>query len=404
MRISIINGICVTGDAISESVRGMQEAFEQLLKAECVVFTYACELAGMKHKIVSDVSDILFDPFFMESDLIVYHFGIYYGLFDAILVGNGKAKQVVYYHNITPKEFVALSAHRTIERSLRQRANIASADAVWAVSAFNKDDLVEYGVNADLITINPLYSRFTATDVAPVKSRDKIEVLYVGRFVSSKGVIELIKAFDRAKKATGLAMRLTMIGNVDFSDQAYLAQMRRTICDLALDDDVEFKGKVDDDTLAGCYARSHIFAIATYHEGFCVPIVEAMRAQCVPVAYGAGNVASLIGAHGVVVATGDWEGLGDALARTASFFDARDGAESTGQPVAWSNVEMSLAEYQAATAAYVETFSYARFAERTAQAALEVLSAPSSPPHLAPSSMPSRETSATAARGTAPPQ
>src|SRR5258705_310353 len=118
MRVSVVSGICVGNDAISESVRGSIAAIQSGFRADVRLFTYANEFSGIDTTIVRGVADILLDEFYLASDVILYHFGVYYELFNAILLGNGRGRQTVYYHNVTPKEFLPQSQHALVERSL----------------------------------------------------------------------------------------------------------------------------------------------------------------------------------------------------------------------------------------------------------------------------------------------
>src|SRR5258708_3259814 len=161
MRVSVVSSVCVRRDAISESVRGTIKALSDIPDAEICLFAYANDyMEEFDSRIISNVSDVLLDAYFNSSDVIVYHFGIYYDHFDAILLGNGRATQIVYYHNVTPPDLVPDEHRSLISRSLRQRANISSADRVLAVSQFNKMDLVALGIPDANIGVCPLYVKF----------------------------------------------------------------------------------------------------------------------------------------------------------------------------------------------------------------------------------------------------
>src|SRR5260370_35589720 len=157
MKVSFINSVCKRHDAISEAVRGTMQVVSARMNAECRLYAFDCDFSDIDFCKVSDVSDILFDRYFFESDLILYHFGIYYALFNALLIGNSRAKQIVWYHNITPKEYLPIEEHLLIEKSLTQIANMECADEIWADSQFNKEHLVRVGIAADRISVLPLY-------------------------------------------------------------------------------------------------------------------------------------------------------------------------------------------------------------------------------------------------------
>ena len=60
-------------------------------------------------------------------------------------------------------------------------------------------------------------------------------------------------------------------------------------------------GSVSDEALAAYYATSDVFVCASEHEGFCVPIVEAMGFGLPVVAFDAGAVPETAGTGALVV-------------------------------------------------------------------------------------------------------
>jgi hypothetical protein len=76
---------------------------------------------------------------------------------------------------------------------------------------------------------------------------------------------------------------------------------------------VSFAGELSDGALAAVYARAHALIIPSFHEGFCVPVVEALSAGCFVIATDAGNLPELVGKFGAIVPAGDIAALGAAL-------------------------------------------------------------------------------------------
>jgi glycosyltransferase involved in cell wall biosynthesis len=324
--------------------------------------------------VVGSAADILFDAYFNDSDFVIYHFGVYYELFNAILLGNGRATQIAYYHNVTPKQFMPASAHTTIEKSLRQRANIGAADEVWAVSEVNKADLVRFGIPDERIAIMPLYvkPRFARLSHSG-KARDRVRVLYVGRFVASKGVTDLVRAIGMARALTPTRFTVDLVGNLQFSDPLYVAEVKKLITQLELEDVVSFVGEVDDNEVAERLSAAHVFAIASFHEGFCVSLVEALQAGCVPIAYAAGNVPELIGPLGELVALGDWRALAAQLARYIEFFGrqrAQEGGRKAQLPLRGGEIDFET--YDRMTKAHLATYTFDAFGDRLSLALIRL--------------------------------
>lgn len=365
VKVAIVNGICVKADAISQIVDGTAQALTDRLNAECRVFTYACDFRSFETRIVNAPIEIVLDPFFQSADIVLFHFGIHYDLFNAVFLAPSNAKIIVRYHNITPKAFVRPSEHKLIEKSLEQRANVAVAHEVWADSEYNKQDLIRFGIEAEKIRVSPLYVKFS--DAATAPRRDKhhpVELLFVGRFVKSKGVLDLIQAISNIS-ADCPPLRLRLIGNVDFSDPDYVRLLQERIKELGLHGVVVFEGKVDDETLRQRYLDADVFVSASYHEGFCVPLVEAMHFGCVPVAYEAGNVGALLGNVGIRVPTGDITRLTAAISNVVASVGLRNsfGDEA---PISWGSRWDSWAQYRAELAEYADQFSFHAFSDRVA--------------------------------------
>jgi glycosyltransferase involved in cell wall biosynthesis len=78
-----------------------------------------------------------------------------------------------------------------------------------------------------------------------------------------------------------------------------------------------FTGPVPDDELAAFYRASSAYISLSEHEGFCVPLVEAMAADVPVLAYAAGAVAETLGGAGVLFSPKDLEYAAELLGAIA---------------------------------------------------------------------------------------
>jgi glycosyltransferase involved in cell wall biosynthesis len=106
-----------------------------------------------------------------------------------------------------------------------------------------------------------------------------------------------------------------VIGDWAGADAAYRSQVQQRIDALGLAAAFEFCGMVSDDERDRLLARSHILAAPSYHEGFCVPVIEALRAGLLPVVYFAHNLRYIADGLCMSSAPGDIDGFARALAR-----------------------------------------------------------------------------------------
>ena len=68
-----------------------------------------------------------------------------------------------------------------------------------------------------------------------------------------------------------------------------------------------FTGQVSDEELATYYRNAHAYLSLSEHEGFCVPVVEAMTMDVPVLAYAAGAVPETLGGAGVMFSPKDLE-------------------------------------------------------------------------------------------------
>ncbi|HEY0294156.1 MAG TPA: glycosyltransferase family 4 protein [Bordetella sp.] len=332
MNVSFVSGVCVEHDAISNSIR---EEIQWLTKAGYHVrlFTYRCDYKDLPYKQVGGLADVMYDPHYRHSDLIVWHFGVHYPLFNLLFIAPTRAKKVVVFHNITPKQFVPESAHADIDLSFSQMSNIAVADQVVCDSDVNKEVLSAAGIDIPSITL-PLAIRnnLQAPVAKPSFSDNVSRIAFVGRFVRSKGVIELLEAIRRVMADDAQAkIQLDLVGNLDFSDPVVLDALQSLMQRLRQDFHgrlaITLRGNAKESEKQAVLADADLFVLPTYHEGFCVPILEALASGCRVVAYDNSNVPFISGELADLVPTGD---IG-VLAKTM-----RDVLSQIGEP-AWTN-------------------------------------------------------------------
>jgi glycosyltransferase involved in cell wall biosynthesis len=145
-------------------------------------------------------------------------------------------------------------------------------------------------------------SRVSA-ELAAAKAGGGVDVLFVGRVVPSKGQHELVKALWAYRRLYDPAARLHLVGGT--SSFAYLKALRGFVHDLGLADAVRITGDVSDAALSAYFAAADVYLSLSAHEGFGVPLVEAMVAGVPVVARGVGGVAETVGEAALLLAGSD---------------------------------------------------------------------------------------------------
>ena len=241
------------------------------------------------------------------DDVLVYHTAIGSPVSD--FVGARPERLVVDHHNLTPGWYYApwepavvhgLAWGRTQLADLAPRATLGLAD-----SSFNERELREAGYRRTAVApiLFDLAQLDRAVDGALVDQlhSDAPTWLFVGRIAPNKCHQDLIKAFAAYHRAYDSQARLRIVG-ASASDR-YVDALRAFVSALQLDDAVTFTGSLSDADLAAHYAAADVYVSLSEHEGFCVPLLEAMQHDVPVVAYGTTAVPETMGDAGVCLAT-----------------------------------------------------------------------------------------------------
>jgi glycosyltransferase involved in cell wall biosynthesis len=231
--------------------------------------------------------------------------------------------KVINYHNLTPARYYQpydsatatglTEAARELER-LSRKVRTAIAD-----SEFNATDLRAMGVD-DVHVIPPYFGRGWRGDADPATlaaleaGRRGIDLLFVGRIVPNKAHQHLIRTMAAMRAAIDAGARLHVVGPP--GPLTYL-RLLTGLADRIVPGGVIFTGAVSDAELAAHYRHADAFVCLSEHEGFGVPLVEAMRAELPIVAYDAGAVGETLGGAGVLLQTVDPRVVAEVVARVA---------------------------------------------------------------------------------------
>ena len=219
---------------------------------------------------------------------------------------------VVNYHNITPPELMApwdnhlalgqLQAQADL-RALAPRTTLAVAD-----SAYNETHLLEAGF-ATTAVISPS-AALAVTDAGPRPATSSgtgagggARWLAVGRVSPNKALEHTIAAFAVARAHHDPHATLTIVGKP--ATDTYVRALHRYVADLGLGAAVTFTGHARDDAVAAAYANADVLVVTSEHEGFGVPVVEAMAAGLPVVAFDRGALPEVLGDAGVLVSDKD---------------------------------------------------------------------------------------------------
>jgi glycosyltransferase involved in cell wall biosynthesis len=222
---------------------------------------------------------------------------------------------ILDFHNFTAAELfkgwephtearAALAADELAQ--LAPRATLGMAD-----SAFNEQALRRAGcprttvipVLVDYARVQAAPDPLVAATLVAGKVAGGADLLFVGRVVPSKAQHELVKGLWAYRRLYDPAARLHLVGGT--SSFEYLKTLRAFVHDLGLSDGVRITGEVSDTALAAYFAHCDAYLSLSVHEGFGVPLVEAMAAGLPVVARRAGAVAETVGDAALLLDSAD---------------------------------------------------------------------------------------------------
>jgi len=330
--VTLYSGIVVRHDAVSESLRLKLDILRGLIRRgapiDLVVCTHATDDPDPEFRLTPSVARLVGQQSFWESDLHIFEFGMYYDLVDALFVVPPEAVSLVIDHNTTPPDLVDQPEVKAgCQMALVQRHDLRLATHVACVSEFSLEIARSVGVDEarlSVLHLPPAHAgrllprRFGEGGVAR-----PVELLFVGRFVRAKGVRDLLALAERLWADGTGRCRLRLVGSPRFSDGDIFAEVQAAVAGSG--GLVELSSGLDRAEMVAAYQRADLLVIPSFHEGYCVPVIEAYTAGCHVVGYDAANLPNVIGGLGAVVPTGDVAALGDAVARFA------ERAEASGQ-------------------------------------------------------------------------
>lgn len=298
LRIDQLVGGYAAGDAISQEARLMRD----MLRAG----GYKSDIyASEPHIAPESQGDALpyarFDP--SVPNAVIFHFSTATGATPLFAAVTGK--RIVRYHNITPASFFAgfddaVAAQLRLARSELESV-VKQAHYCWSDSAYNATDIELAGARQSVVL--PLFfseDEFACGEDPAIKAAFDDALcnwLFVGRIAPNKCIEELILGFAWYHRCINPASRLLIAGS-ESSCPRYYAMLRLLAARLGLMN-VCFTGFVSAAGRHTLYRCADVFVSASRHEGFCLPLVEAMACGVPVIARDVGGMPEALGDGGV---------------------------------------------------------------------------------------------------------
>jgi prepilin-type processing-associated H-X9-DG protein len=302
-------------DAVSTDVLGMAQVLSEA--------GYDVRVFAGRHQGLAGGVELLDDAprkCWSSSDaVLIYHHSMGWPEGEAVLLST-RNRRIVRYHNITPPRFFACFSESHWEActaGVAATARIAGIrDALFlSDSSFNCEELAVLGApRARCLTLPPFHptAALAATPFDQEALRTfhdgRVNILFVGGIKPNKGHEKALRAFAAYRRWANPDCRLIFAGRIDPRLAGYMEALDELIMRLALADHVLFTGAVSPARLRSLYASADLFLSTSEHEGFGVPLVEAMFFRVPILAWGVTAVPETVGDAGML-----WDRYDDAL-------------------------------------------------------------------------------------------
>ncbi len=254
------------------------------------------------------------------GDLTIFHFALVSPMTaEFARLPRGR---VLQYHNVTPAHFFGAYDPAIFRLANLSRDDLRSlvghTDAALGDSEYNRRELEGLGfTNTGVFPIAVDLARITSPIRRPaleaVLNDGLRNFLFVGRIVPNKKIEDHIRLAEVYKRYVDERYRFIFVGRTDGVPR-YYNMVRALITEFQMPADrFIFTGPVPDEELSVYYRTASVYLSLSEHEGFCVPLLEAMAADVPVLAYGCTAVPDTLGGAGISFTPKDLEHAAELL-------------------------------------------------------------------------------------------
>ncbi len=306
VKVAILVAVLGERDAVGTDAREMAAALARL-GHEVRLFAGAAQGGVPAAEPLDALAEVADDP----QAILIYHFA--FGWPPGVeILRRARCRRIVRHHNVTPPEFFAPwsadyeAACRAGRDEIADLAHLR-CELYLGDSPFNVDDFLDAGIPRERTAVLPPFNRLdrllaTPADLGVLDSlRDGApNWLAVGRLAPNKGHLDLLEAFATYLDRCDARARLVLVGSEDSRLSSYNAAIDAKVQALGVAAHVRFLRGVDDGALKAAYLCADALVSLSRHEGFCVPLAEAMALGVPVVALDRGAQGWTLGGAGLL--------------------------------------------------------------------------------------------------------
>ncbi|MCX7998945.1 MAG: glycosyltransferase family 4 protein [Leptospiraceae bacterium] len=236
-----------------------------------------------------------------NGDVLLYHHSIHSDVLEKLLNLPLEIPKILAYHNVTPKEFFEPYNLRLAYYSQKGREELKEIKNLFSVSLadseYNAAELRENGfTHVKVLPIGLDYSIYTKHK----RQTQKKTILFTGRIAPNKKQIDLVKVAKMLYDYFTQDFELVMVGKTAPEMQDYKEEILELIEYFHLQNHVKLTEFLDQEDLNKEYSNADIFLCLSEHEGFCVPLLEAMHYELPIIAYNKSAVPETLRGSGIL--------------------------------------------------------------------------------------------------------
>ena len=325
MKVAIVIPTLADGDAVGNDALGMAKHIRG--RGLDVEFFVTRSHIAEPTRLMREFNRLVRSP----DDVVIYHHSIGFEMGVKIIESAPCRRKAVKYHNVTPPKFfegLDNDVVRACEQGIAQVGRLAKSKAIlWADSQYNGEHIQEFRPGREfhelppfhhadqLLTLEPDYRAASGLDDWTTN------ILLIGRVVPNKNIPLAIEAFAEYRRRYNPHSRLVIVGDQPIPNHA--AEVHDAIGKHKLGGHVLITGKVSLPQLKALYLTADVLFITSLHEGFCVPLVEAMGLR-VPVVAVPNAAVGFTGGDAAFYAEGNATALAERLDAVLTDPDVRE--------------------------------------------------------------------------------
>lgn len=287
------------GDAISGEALAMQRCLNELgHQGKIFALNTHERYQGLTENIEQFPCDF--------NGIVILHYSLGSPL-NALYRSLDNAKRAIIFHNLTPEKYfsgINPRVAKDISKGWHELPELCKLSN-WVISdsSYNSSELSQYGISSEVLPLpfDPARWQEEANSgiAGLIQSDPGVHLLHVGRLAPNKCIEDILKTFYFLHHHITRNSRLWLVG-IDIDTELYSFGLKRLAKELLIDEFVNFTGPLSDAEIQSLYKNCSAYLGMSEHEGFCVPLIEAMHFGLPVLAYDCSAVGETVGAGGIL--------------------------------------------------------------------------------------------------------